>query len=85
MTATQAAAAGGVTTLVDMPLNSKPCTVTAELLRSKIAASKVIFVNEHHNQLIGGRYRLDVNAISSTRACYVPEFFFKLSLPRIRA
>ncbi|MEU6402587.1 allantoinase AllB [Streptomyces sp. NPDC046985] len=42
-TATRAAAAGGVTTLVDMPLNSLPPTTTVEHLRAKqaVAASKV--------------------------------------------
>ena len=34
-TATQAAAAGGVTTLVDMPLNSSPVTVDYSALRAK--------------------------------------------------
>lgn len=34
-TATQAAAAGGVTTIVDMPLNSKPVTTTLEALTLK--------------------------------------------------
>src|SRR5438552_3332613 len=34
-TATRAAAAGGVTTLVDMPLNSIPPTVAAEALEAK--------------------------------------------------
>ena len=38
-TATQAAAAGGVTTLVDMPLNSLPVTTSAEALAEKLAAS----------------------------------------------
>jgi allantoinase len=37
-TATRAAAAGGVTTLVDMPLNSIPPTTTLEGLRTKIDA-----------------------------------------------
>lgn len=37
-TATKAAAAGGVTTLVDMPLNSIPPTTTLEGLRAKIRA-----------------------------------------------
>jgi len=37
-TATRAAAAGGVTTLVDMPLNSIPPTTTLEGLRSKVDA-----------------------------------------------
>jgi allantoinase len=39
-TATQAAAVGGITTLVDMPLNSSPVTVTADALRRKIEASE---------------------------------------------
>ncbi len=37
-TATRAAAAGGVTTLVDMPLNSTPVTTTAAALAQKLAA-----------------------------------------------
>ena len=38
-TATKAAAAGGVTTLVDMPLNSLPPTTTTENLRVKAEAA----------------------------------------------
>jgi allantoinase len=38
-TATQAAAAGGVTTLVDMPLNSVPETISVEALEAKRAAA----------------------------------------------
>jgi allantoinase len=38
-TATRAAAAGGVTTLIDMPLNSVPPTATAAALRVKQAAA----------------------------------------------
>lgn len=38
--ATRAAAAGGVTTIVDMPLNSLPPTVTVEALRVKRAAAE---------------------------------------------
>ena len=37
-TATQAAAAGGITTVVDMPLNCTPVTTTADALRQKIAS-----------------------------------------------
>ncbi len=40
LSATQAAAAGGVTTLVDMPLNSLPVTTDAAALRQKLAASE---------------------------------------------
>jgi allantoinase len=38
--ATRAAAAGGVTTLVDMPLNSLPVTTTAPALAAKLSASE---------------------------------------------
>ncbi len=38
-TATRAAAAGGVTTLVDMPLNSDPVTTTLAALQTKMMAS----------------------------------------------
>ena len=38
-TATRAAAAGGVTTLLDMPLNSIPATTSATALAEKIAAA----------------------------------------------
>ncbi len=45
-TATRAAAAGGVTTLVDMPLNSIPATTTAAALETKRkAARKKCWVN----------------------------------------
>src|SRR5215831_10352869 len=39
-TATRAAAAGGVTTLVDMPLNSTPVTTTPRALAAKRAAAE---------------------------------------------
>lgn len=39
-TATRAAAAGGITTLVDMPLNSIPATTTCEALRAKVEAAQ---------------------------------------------
>jgi allantoinase len=39
-TATRAAAAGGITTIVDMPLNSIPVTTTAEALAIKRAAAR---------------------------------------------
>src|SRR5712692_10270084 len=39
VTATQAAAAGGVTTLIEMPLNSVPATTSAWAFREKIAAA----------------------------------------------
>ena len=39
-TATKAAAAGGITTVVDMPLNSSPVTTTPENFQIKLAAAK---------------------------------------------
>ncbi|MCW3089592.1 MAG: allB [Ferruginibacter sp.] len=39
-TATKAAIAGGITTLVDMPLNSSPVTTTAEAFNKKLAAAE---------------------------------------------
>ena len=45
-TATRAAVAGGVTTLVDMPLNSSPVTTTAEALALKRAAAETKCVNQ---------------------------------------
>ncbi len=39
-TATQAAAAGGVTTIVDMPLNSSPVTTTKKAFDEKLGAAK---------------------------------------------
>src|SRR6476660_6304289 len=39
-TATRAAAAGGVTTIVDMPLNASPVTTSRAALDVKIAASE---------------------------------------------
>jgi allantoinase len=39
-TATRAAAAGGVTTIVDMPLNSIPATTTLDGLQAKLAAAE---------------------------------------------
>ncbi|MFN7142218.1 MAG: amidohydrolase family protein, partial [Myxococcota bacterium] len=38
-TATRAAAAGGITTVVDMPLNSIPVTTTLDALEAKVAAA----------------------------------------------
>ena len=39
-TATRAAAAGGVTTIVDMPLNSIPATTTSKAFEEKLAAAE---------------------------------------------
>src|SRR5581483_3367830 len=39
-TATKAAAAGGITTLVEMPLNAIPATTSVDALKAKIAAAR---------------------------------------------
>lgn len=39
-TATQSAAAGGITAVVDMPLNNSPVTTTVEAFEKKLAAAK---------------------------------------------
>ncbi|CAN5265987.1 allantoinase AllB [soil metagenome] len=44
-TATRAAAGGGVTTLVDMPLNSVPPTTTVAALQAKLAAAESLTVD----------------------------------------
>jgi allantoinase len=38
-TATRAAAAGGITTIADMPLNSQPVTTTLDALKAKLAST----------------------------------------------
>ncbi len=55
-TATKAAAAGGITTLVDMPLNSSPVTTTVDAFRKKLdAAEGKLFVDcGFHAGLIPG-------------------------------
>ncbi|KAL5730267.1 allantoinase [Ranunculus cassubicifolius] len=45
-TGTKAAAAGGITTLIDMPLNSEPSTVSVDTLKLKVeAAEEKIYVD----------------------------------------
>lgn len=44
-TATQAAAAGGITTLIEMPLNSVPATTTLAAYREKIAVATGLWVD----------------------------------------
>ncbi|MEO8590356.1 MAG: amidohydrolase family protein, partial [Flavobacteriales bacterium] len=39
-TATKAAAAGGITTLIEMPLNASPVTTTVDALKLKLEAAK---------------------------------------------
>ncbi|BEP11865.1 allantoinase AllB [Acidothermaceae bacterium B102] len=62
-TATRAAAAGGVTTLVDMPLNSVPPTTTVEALQLKRSAA----VDQVHVDVAfwGGVTSTDVSSVTA--------------------
>ena len=44
-TATKAAAAGGITTVIDMPLNNEPTTTTSSLVEKKLWASWVRLIS----------------------------------------
>jgi allantoinase len=57
-TATQAASAGGITTIIDMPLNASPVTTSAEALDEKrLAAKKHLHVNcGFYGGLVPGSY-----------------------------
>jgi allantoinase len=71
-TATRAAAAGGVTTLVDMPLNCVPETVNAEALEAKrAAAAGKVWVDW---AAWGGVVRGNADALPGLAAAGVPGF-----------
>lgn len=71
-TATRAAAAGGVTTLVDMPLNSLPVTTSPEALDTKVnAAQGKLWVDV---SFWGGVVPEDLELIPSLAARGVPGF-----------
>ena len=53
-TATKAAIAGGITTLVDMPLNSSPVTTTAKAFDEKIKATRGSIT--YQLRVLGRRY-----------------------------
>lgn len=74
-TATRAAAAGGVTTLVDMPLNSSPVTTTVEALeRKREAAEGQVFVDcAFWGGLVPGHVQ-DVGPLLEAGACGVKAF-----------
>ncbi len=62
-TATQAAAAGGITTIIDMPLNSSPVTVNAKAFKEKKQASdNKLYVNVG---LYGGLVPDNMNELES--------------------
>jgi allantoinase len=82
-TATAAAAAGGITTIVDMPLNSVPATTTVRALEEKRAAARGALINvEYWGGVVPGNAgELDALANAGVRGfkCFlspsgVPEF-----------
>ncbi len=60
-TGSSAAAAGGVTTVVDMPIDSYPPTTTAEAVRAKVAAARASSVVDF--ALWGGLTPLDLGSL----------------------
>ena len=74
-TATRAAAAGGVTTLVDMPLNSSPVTTTREALERKrdAAAGRGLVDCAFWGGLVPGNAR-SVGSLLDAGACGVKAF-----------
>jgi allantoinase len=85
-TATRAAAAGGVTTLVDMPLNSLPVTTTVAALDAKrqAARGKCWVDVGFHGGLVPGNLR-DVEPLVDAGVCGVKAFMCDSGLPEFPA
>ncbi|HYO25014.1 MAG TPA: allantoinase AllB [Lacipirellulaceae bacterium] len=85
-TATRAAAAGGVTTLVDMPLNSSPVTTTVEALDAKrrAAEGKCWVDVGFHGGLVPGNLG-DVEPLLDAGVCGVKAFMCDSGLPEFPA
>ena len=81
-TATRAAAAGGVTTLVDMPLNSSPVTTTPAALEAKRAAAlgKCWVDVGFYGGLVPGNLA-DVEPLIDAGVCGVKAFMCDSGLP----
>ena len=74
-TATRAAAAGGITTLIDMPLNSTPATTSvAALLQKQQAAAGQTWVDcAFHGGIVPGNFR-DVQPLLDAGVCAFKAF-----------
>lgn len=85
-TATRAAAAGGVTTLVDMPLNSSPVTTTVAALETKrqAAAGKCRVDVGFHGGVIPGNLQ-DIEPLIDAGVCGVKAFLCDSGLPEFPA
>jgi len=93
-TATRAAAAGGTTTIVDMPLNSIPSTTTPEALRTKLDAATgqltcdVAFVGGAVPQNIGALRPLSEAGVVAFKSFLAPsgvDEFEHISRDQLRA
>jgi allantoinase len=73
-TASKAALAGGITTLVDMPLNSSPVTTTANALDQKLAALQKLHNSGPHIHFWGGIIPGNTNDIEPLIEKGVPGF-----------
>ncbi len=85
-TATRAAAAGGITSLVDMPLNSDPVTTNLDALRAKIDATKnqlAVDVGFHAGLVPGNRD--DLEALIDAGVCGAKAFMVYSGIPEFPA
>lgn len=71
-TGTAAAAAGGVTTVIDMPLNSSPATLTPEAFHAKQACAAASAVVK--TRLWGGLTPVNLDQLAALHACGVVGF-----------
>jgi allantoinase len=85
-TATRAAAAGGVTTLIDMPLNSSPVTTTVAALDAKrqAACGKCRVDVGFHGGLVPGNLD-DIESLVDAGVCGVKAFMCDSGLPEFPA
>ncbi|MBA3482248.1 MAG: allantoinase AllB [Pirellulales bacterium] len=85
-TATRAAAAGGITTLVDMPLNSTPVTTTVAALDAKrqAAAGKCWVDVGFHGGLVPGNLA-DIEPLIDAGVCGIKAFLCDSGLPEFPA
>src|SRR3989449_7849093 len=76
-TATKAAAAGGITTIVDMPLNSIPATTTLNALESKLEATRgKLHRSEEHTSELQSRLHLVCRLLLEKKnilVCFFPD------------
>lgn len=96
-TATKAAAAGGITTIIDMPLNSEPATTTPEQVQRKIRAIEnkthvnvglwggIVPQNVHHPKLLAQMAKLGVLGFKSFLSPSGFDSFENVSIADVKA